>query len=31
MRDSEGDHYPIGEKMRNKEKVNLNCFMMGGF
>ena len=26
-----GVHYPVGEKMKNKDQANISCFMMGGF
>ncbi len=31
MRETSSDQYPIGDKMRNKEKINLACYMVGGF
>lgn len=31
MRDGEAGQYPIGEKMKNRDKASLSCFMMGGF
>ncbi len=27
----EGGSYPIGEKMRNREKASLSSYMVGGF
>lgn len=30
-REAEGSHYPPGEKIRNRDKANISCFMMGGF
>jgi hypothetical protein len=26
-----GEHYPVGEKIRNREKTSISCYMMGGF
>jgi hypothetical protein len=31
VREGEPGQYPIGDKMKNRDKVNLSCFMMGGF
>lgn len=31
MREGEPGQYPTGERMKNKDKTNLACFMMGGF
>jgi hypothetical protein len=31
QRDLEGEHYPPGEKARNRDKASISCFMMGGF
>ena len=31
MRQTGPDQYPIGEKMRHKQKANLACYMVGGF
>ena len=30
-REMEGEHYPPGEKLRNRDKASISCFMMGGF
>lgn len=31
LRETPADQYPVGEKMRNKEKSDLACYMVGGF
>ena len=31
MRESEGEHYPLGQQIRNREKTSISCFTMGGF
>ena len=30
-REEEREHYPTGDKLRNRDKASLSCFMMGGF
>lgn len=31
QRDSIGEHYPPGDRARNRDKASISCFMMGGF
>lgn len=31
QRDAPGEHYPLGDKLKNKEKASISCYMMGGF